>query len=364
MAASSTLKYTIGYLSALKGASAVYSKNFELVWTNDDDFFGGLKLDFLTPFLPLREETLFSATVRGEKQVLSVSPVFKGKYAVNGYVFTLKDSYQVYRMTEKTELSGYISGISGRYRENIARLKELNDSAKTDIMLKKASFDPEKIVSEQGRCISALANDMEVNKLIFIKEKNETNCNITDLLNIICSQLGDYYKGIQRKVTVQIDDKSYFNTLDFNILSVAILQTVKFHTCTSPLKSGINISGGYFEKGMYGITVKTKKNFSADDPGDALYEYYRGLAKKLFLFDLGGEFISEETDKYNITIAKFPIFKKNRGAMIALKSAGYLSEGFKPCHIVLKELVSREIEELELIKMETSKRKKLAKQDE
>ena len=364
MTTPSTLKYIIGYLSAIKGAAAVFDKNFELSWTNDEEFFGGLDIDFLKPYIPLREETLFSVTAHGEKQVLSVSPVFKGKFAVNGYVLTLKSSYQVYQMTEKTEMSAYMSSINRRSRENVAKLRELNEKEKTDILLKKTPADPEKAVAEQGRYISALANDIEIDKLIFINEKNETNCNVTDLLNILCGQLREYYKSIQRKITVQIDDRNYFNTLDFNILSAALLLIVRHHTCTSPLKSGTNISGGYSEKGMYSVAVKTKKADPSETAGDNMSEYYRSLAKKIFLFDFNGEFSEEETEKYRITVAKFPVFKKNRGAMIALKTAGYLSEDFKPCHIVLKEPVGREIERLQLIKMEASKRKKLAKQDD
>ncbi|MCM1299286.1 MAG: hypothetical protein NC203_04080 [Firmicutes bacterium] len=364
MAASSTLKFTIEYLSSVQGISAVFSKGFQLEWSNDAEYFGSLKLDFLQPFLPLKGEAFFPVTAHGEKQVLSITPLFKGKYAISGYIFVLKNSYQVYQMAAKTKLSEYMNYINSRCLGNAEKLRELNDKIKTDLLLKKAPEELEKTVTEQGRYISALANDIEISKLIFIDEKNETNCNITDLVNILCNQLKEYYKSNQRRVTAQIDDKGYFNTLDFNILSLAVLQIVKFHTCTSPLKSGINISGGYFEKGMYGITVKTKKLPEGEAASDGMWEYYRSLAKKVFLYDFNGEFICDETDKYNITLAKFPVFKKNRGAIVALKHAGYLSDGFRPCTVVLKELVAGEIERLEMIKMEASKEKKLAMQDD
>lgn len=360
----SNFKPIIGYLTALKNSSAIYGKNFELIWTNDSEFFDGLNIDFVKSNSPIREETLFSVTAHGEKQALSVSPITKGKYSASGYVFILKNSYQIYKMAEKTEMPEFINKIGSHYRENTEKLKELNEKAKADILLKKSPAQAERSISDQGRYISVLANELEIGKLIFIEKKEETNCNITTLLNILCNQLSEYYKCIQRKITLQIEDKSYFNTFDYNILSLGILQIVKYHTCTSPLRSSINISSGFFDKGMYAVTVKSKKCGESEEADDGLSGYYRSLAKKIFLFDFKGEFSAEDTDKHNITTAKFPIFKKNRGAMVALNTAGYLSEDFKPCNIVLKEQVGREIEKLEHIKMESATQKKLAMQED
>lgn len=360
----SNFKPIIGYLTALKNSSAIYNKNFELLWTNDNDFFGGFNLDDVKSSLPMREETLFSVMAGGERQALSVSPIFKGKYAASGYVFILKSGYQIYKMAEKTDIPLFADKLGNHLRDNTEKLRELNEKAKADILLKKSLSQAEASVGEQGRYISMLANEMEIDKLVFIKEKNNTSCNITALLNVLFNQLSDYYKCIQRKITFQLADKGFYNSFDYNILSAALLQVVKYHTCTSPLKSGIAISGEFYDKGLYQVTFKSKKCREGEENDEGLSEYYLALAKKIFLFDFEGDFLAEKSDKYCITTAKFPVFKKNRGALVALSRAGYLGEDFKPCNIVLKEQVSKEIRLLEQIKMETATKKKLAQQED
>ncbi len=364
MAPTQLIKSLPGFLSSVGGISAIYDEHLNIFWTDSSKFFDNYDVGDLKEKLPIKEEILSSMVVNGEKMAFVITPIYKSKYAVIGYVFRLVTAAELYPLANKCVISDYAGEIGENYSRDIEKIKELNEKLKADISLKNNEALLQKVLAEQERYISSLCSEIENNKLLFVKEKNNRNCNITDLVNILCNQLSNYYKGIQRKIVTQIDKKKYFKSFDYGIYAIAFMTLIKYHTLTCPLKGGINISGGYFEKGMYGVTIKTKKNLRLSGEELKRYEYCRDFAKKIFVYDLDGQFGTDETDKYLISIAKVPVFKKNRGNILELSSADYLSENFKPCQAVLKEQVYREIEELELLKMEASKQKKLAKQND
>lgn len=362
MAPSQLIKSLPGFLASKGGISAIYDEHLNIYWADESNFFQNYDVEDLKQKLPIKEEILSSMVVNGEKMAFVITPIYKSKYAVVGYVFKLVTAAELYPLASKCLISDYTGEISENYSRAIEKIKKLNEKLKASVSLKNNGIALNKYLDEQERYISSLCSQIENNKLLFVKDKNNRNCNITDLVNILCKQLSDYYKGIQRKIVTQIDTKKYFKSFDYGIYAIAFMTLIKFHTLTCPLKGGINITGGYFEKGMYGVTIKTKKNLQLSDEEMKRHEYFRYLAKKIFVFDLDGQFSTDETDKYLISVAKVPALKKNRGNIIELNSADYLSENFKPCQAVLREQVYKEIEELELLKMEASKQKKLAKQ--
>ena len=358
---SSVLKGLTSYLSSLDGISAVYDKDFKLQWTNCGEFFNELDVSEIK-LERSNKETHYKAEYRNETALLTVTPLIKGIRTVYGYTVTVKTTYQVFKMISNTSAADHVNLF---LKESKARFEEL------EMLNKKLSeknndegiAENSDLADSRDRLLRSMETDIDNFSDTLFPEKRVSgaNCNVSRLLLSVCDDVTECLKGVKRKVSVEVTDVKCYRCIDHKLLSAAAADLLKYHMILSPLKSSVSLQVIFEKNGDLKAVVKSKSGKEDLTESDRLAsEFNRNLAEKIIRYDCGGTFISVDDGKSITSEFKLPVALKNKGPELNSKNSPYIIDGYKPVRPMLKKIIESEIEQLEEIKMETAKRKKIS----
>ena len=357
----SVLKGLTSYLSSLDGISAVYDKNFKLQWTNCEEFFNELDISEIKADKP-NKETHYKTAYRKETALLTVVPLIKGVHTFDGCTVTVKTTYQVFKMISNTSAADHVNLCLA---ESQAMLEELDMINKK---LSEKNLDSEKpenadLADSRDRIMSAIETDIDncFKTLFPEKEETNTNCNVSRLLLSVCEDTKECLKGISRKVSANVTDVKCYRLIDHKLLSAGVANLLKCHLKLSPLKSPVSVQVICEKDRFLKTIIKTKSRRKDLTDSDILAcEFSRNLAEKIIRDDCGGKFSFVDNEKSIISEFKLPVTLKRKGPDLNAKNAPYIIDGYKPVRDMLKKVMETEIEQLEEIKMETAKKKKIS----
>ena len=342
------------YLSSLDGISAVYDKQFKLQWTNCMDFFNSLDVSEIKADRP-DKETHYKVKYLGETALMAVTPLYKSVRTIDAYTVTVKTTYQVFKMVSRTSAADHVNMFLKENETRIGELTKLNEkmseNGKTAELLK-----------SQNRILSAMETEMaNYSESLFPKKiTSNANCNVSRLLLAICEDTAECLKGIKRKLTVETTDRNCYRMIDHKLLTAGVANLLSCHLNLSPLKSGINVQIFCGKDGVFRAVIKSKSGREELTDSDKLRcELNRNIAEKIIRDDCGGEFSFADNGKTVTSEFTLPVMLKNKRATLNAKNAPYTVPGCKLVRHLLKKTMEAEIEKLEEIKMEASKKKKL-----
>lgn len=357
MISAPNLKFMKSFLSGSEGISAIYDENLVLRWSDCEEYFEKLNIsDILSN--EILSETHFSVPYGGSSATLTVTPIFKSKRIIDAYAVTVKNAYKIYKILD----------FSPVRRHAVMEFEEISEQTDTLMKMNKVLLDMTEIQRErdilnsQSRILSSVKTDMDsLSRAFFAKEEEITlNCNISFLFNAICRDAETYFKDIKRKLLTDLDTKYYYLKINYELFSVAIANIFIYHLNLSPLKSALQASSACDGEKLFKITVKSKYDDSELSDSDGIHcDFRKTMAEKIIKMYCLGDFKCARDDKNLVTEINMPIYLKNRGAMLSVTNSAYLSPDYKPMQKLMKKTVESEIERLEEIKMETSKRKRL-----
>lgn len=357
MISAPNLKSLTYYLSSVDGISAVYDEKFVLQWTNCDEFFCDLDVSKIK-VKGLTEETHFRIKYLDENALMTVTPLYRSIRTISAYTVTVKNTYQVFKMVSCTSAAEYVTMFLEDYRQKTAELIELN---KKISLLAKSGRESE-LISNQGRILSSINTDMgNYAESVFPKENPITlNCNVTILLSSICRDAEACLKDIKRRLTFEPDERLCYLKIDHNLFSAAFAALLNCHLNLSPLKSGIIVRSSCSEDKIFSVSIKSKSDREGISQREMMFcNFRRDLAEKIIRKDCGGTFSFMNDGKNAISEFSLSISLKNRGSMLTAKNSAYLNLDHKPIRHLLKKTMESEIEVLEEMKMEASKKKRL-----
>lgn len=356
MISAPTLKSFISFLANEDGASAVYDEKFVLRWRNDK-FFDTFDVSEIKA-MHLMYETHFKTVHKGESAVMTVTPIYKSKRVVDAYAINIKNVYHIYKMLGCTSASDYMPVLFDSYKQQTDKLIEVNRNLLDNARTRKEAD----ILDSQIRALTGINNDMEtLLKAAFAKkEPINVNCNVSLLTSIICKDASSCLSDVKRSLNVKVDDKNYYTKISYELFVIAAACILNYHMALSPLKSGISVVACCEKDKDFHITVKSKLNPEETDEYSEMYAAAkRTLAEKIIKNDCGGDYKYYYDDKTTVTEIKISVFLKNRGSMLTSRNSAYLDPDYKPVRAMLNKSVESEIEQLEELKMQASKKKKL-----
>lgn len=357
MISAPNLKSLTYYLSSADGISAIYDENFELQWTNCGEFFSELDILKIQAEAPT-EETHYRVNYFGENALMTVTPLYRSVRTVSAYTVTVRSSYQVFKMVSCTSAADHFTMLLEEYGQKTAEMIELNQ--KLSLLVKNGKAG--ELISSQNRILGSINTDMaDYSMAIFPKDRPVTlNCNIASLLSAVCKDAEVCLKDIKRKLTSDLEDRPCYLKIDHNLLSSAIAALLNYHLSISPLKSGISIRTSCAGDKLFRVVIKSKSDREGLSERDIMFcSFRRNLAEKIIRKDCGGTFSFTDDGKTAVSEFSLSVFLKNRGSMLTAKNSTYLNPNHKPVRHLLKKTMEAEIEMLEEIKMEASKRKRL-----
>ncbi|MCM1054877.1 MAG: hypothetical protein NC394_05060 [Bacteroides sp.] len=359
------------FLGSVEGRAALYDEEMNLLWTNFHEFFDGFDLKESNEETPIKNESVFTVSIDGVKEVLTVTPVYKSLRTISAYICIIRNSYEVYKMMSNTDISDFTDNMMKKNAEKLERAAELNADIGEAV---RGGEDPETIgdiVAEQKRLLVSMRNetmyciDTCYNKI----DRGEVNCNLSMMFSALCRDAEESFKDLGRKVNFESESRDYYILENSKPLVTAFLHLLRAHLLLSPLKTPVNIATYYepngYNNGNFCIMAKTKLT-PADKTEESVIttsRAYRELAKKVILFDYNGSFEYNDDDKTMQTIFKFPVLKKNRGPVLTTGNSWYLDEKKRILHAYMMDIIEQEIDSLEHAKMESAKKKKLAKHE-
>lgn len=337
------LKGLSAYLSSLDAVSAIYDENFNLVSTESKDFFEKLDIEAVRSPPPIKEETFYTVEADGEKMILSVTPIFKSKRIVTAYTFVVRTDYQLYKQTCAGTMPDYAALFLDRIKKGICDCSELNELAREGNGSKKILS----LLEAQQDVIDKLYSELSETRYSAFPSKSvnsRLNCNISALLETLCSDTAESLKEVKRKVNADIDTRNYYSKIDFNLFTAAFSNLLRYHIRYSPLKSPINIKSAVNSENLFELTVKTKvddKKFETRED-TMLAQYFRDFAYKIICYDFGGEFETDIDGDSIVSIVRLPVAKKNRGSLLTDKNSAYLGSDYKPMRTNLAQIIEDE----------------------
>lgn len=356
----SVLKGLTSYLSSLDGFSAVYDKNFKLQWTNCEEFFNDFDISIIKADNP-NGETHYKVSYQKEAALLTITPLIKKVRTFDGCTAVLRTTYQVFKMISNTSAADHVNLF---LMESQTRLEELEMINK---MLSKNNNDAEKsenadLADRRDRILSAIETDVKnFSNLFPEKTESSVNCNVSRLLLSVCEDTKECLKGVKRKVSAKVTDIKCYQLIDHRLLAAGVASLLKCHLKLSHLKASTTIQVICDKDGVLKTVIKTKPRKEDPAKSDRLAaEFSRNLAEKIIRDDCGGDFIFTDNEKSIISEFILPVSLKKKGPDLNAKNAPYIIDGYKPVRPMLKKVMESEIEQLEKIKMETAKKKKIS----
>ena len=344
----SVLKGVTTYLSSLNAKSAVYSDDLKLLWTSGDEFFKTVDTGFIKDALPIKEETHLSLTVDKVRFAVSVTPLYRSKRLVSGYVCVMRDSTEIYAMANSSAVSDHARLF----------LQDIQEKANRIISLDKVldGLIPE---NENKEKIQDILRDQCANSLrIFTAasasrailppaESSEdapaVNCHVSALISGLCTEASQCLVKTKRKLIKDIDMRNYYAKVDYRVFAVAFMSILRSHLYISPLKSSIQVSSR-FEDGNYIVTVSSE--LLPEDKMDPLQiarsMHDRELARKIVVSDCGGVLTFKEEKNTAVSEMTLPVIKKNRGASLNNANSEYLTGNYKPVRPFVDEITENE----------------------
>lgn len=359
------------FLSTANGRSAFYNEQMELIWTNYHEFFDNFDLKKISEEVQIKDEIELPAEINGGKAVLSITPAYKSLRIITAYVCVIKTSYEVYKLMAKTDIADFSNNMMDKTNEKLERLTELNDCIKEAVQGGENADSINDLLREQKRLLVSMRNETKycMDTCYNKTESTEVSCNLSMMFDALCKDAEQSFRDLGRKVNFEGESRDYYIVEDSKALVTAFLHLLRSHIIMSPLKSNLNISAYYEQNGNnsgnFCVSIKTKLNPVSKTAESDLTtaRAYRELAKKVVLYDYNGSFECDDDDKNMLSVIRFPVLKKNRGPMLTTSNSWYLNSGNRVLHTYMLDIIEREINELEQAKMETSRKKKLAKHD-
>lgn len=355
------------FLSSVEGRSALYDEDMNLIWTNFHEFFDKFDLKKTNEETPIRIESSFSADIDGSQAVLSITPVYKSLRTISAYVCVIRDSYEVYKLMNKTAIAAFTNNMMEKNAYKLERLAELNANIGEAVRGNESAEEINDLIMEQKRLLVSMRNEARycIDTCYNEVDSNEINCNLSMMFRSLCKDAEESFRDLGRKVSFTGESRDYYIIENSKALVTAFLHLLRSHLLLSPLKSPVNISTYYEANGNFCISVKTKLApiDKTDESVLTTSRAYRELAKKVVLFDYNGSFECSGDDKNMQTVFKFPVLKKNRGPVLTTSNSWYLNERNRILHTYMIDIIEQEIGELEHAKMESSRKKKLAKHE-
>lgn len=357
MISAPNLKSLIYYLSSADGISAVFDEKFVLQWTNCDEFFGELDVSRIKAEGPT-EETHYRTNYLGESALMTVTPLYRSVRTISAYTITVKNTYQVFKMVSCTSAADHVTMFLKEYEQKTGKLIELNEKISHLVKNGRAS----ELISNQNRILNSINTDMgNYAATVFPGDKSVTlNCNITSLLSSVCKDAETCLKDIKRKLTSELGERFCYLKIDHTLLSAAVAALLNCHLNLSPLKSGINIRASCSEDKFFRVVIKSKSDREGISEQEIMScNFSRGLAEKIIRNDCGGTFSFTNDGKNATSVFSLSVSLKNKGSLLNAKNSPYLNPEHKPVRHLLRKTIESEIELIEEIKMEASKRKRL-----
>lgn len=346
MLAQSLLKNLKSYLSSLNAMTAVYDEELTLQWTSCEGIFGTLDTKIIRDALPIKEEIPLPVTVEGVRHVMNVTPVYRSKRLVSGYVCVLRDSYELYRMIGSSAIADFGNMSLKDERDKLSRIIGINEEIAAMLDNGEITDKAYQLIKDQYKSAIRLYTEI-TSGMTLLHELTEdepvVNCNIPILLKGLCTEAAQCLVKTKRKLNKKLDNRNYYTKIDYRIFSAAFLSVFRSHLYISPLKSDISVATRY-EEGEYVITVKSEalpQNDIGRETGlKALQD--RELARKIVGADCGGSLSFTCDGKAAISVIRVPAAKKNRGAMLNDTNSGYLSGDYRPVRFFVDEITEKE----------------------
>ena len=353
---SSVLRGVTAYLSSLNARSAVYNDDLTLLWTSEDEFFKTIDTKFISDILPIKTEQHVSIVVDKSKYAVSITPLYRSKRLVCGYVCVLRDSNEIYIMANSSAVADYTRLF----------LQDIQEKANRILSISKVmeGLVPE---GENKEKLEGLIRDQYVQSLRIFTEASGTStivmptqstnsgfpvkCHVSMLISGLCTEASQCLVKTKRKLVKDIDMKNYYAKIDYKIFAVAFMSMFRSHLYISPLKSTIYVSTRY-EDSNYFITVKSellpeeKINFQQDLKSKQDME----LARKIVTSDCGGTLTFRTENNTAVSEIKMPVDRKNRGPLLKSSNSDYLTGSYKPVHPYIDEITEKEEQAIAAIK--------------
>lgn len=347
MLSSPILKGLNSYLASLDATAAVYDSSFKLAAAVNMDFFEQLDISAVKENPPSKGEKFYSLDVNGEKLILAVTPLFKSKRIVTAYTFVVRDEYQLYKQICVGASNDYFIALLDRMQDGLRKCCELNETALNQSGGKKLAA----VLEEQRNAIDELRSEIFETRLAAFPSSevnSRINCNVSALLSALCSDTAECLQDIKRKVSAEIDEKSYYSNIDFNLFTVAFTNLIRYHLQCSPLKSTVSIKSELNSDNFLEIMIKTKSDAKRIESGtDAvLAKYFRDFANRIIRSNFDGEYDHKQEGNMTVSIVRLYVSKKNRGSLLTGKNSAYLSDDYKPMRSSLARVINSEKDEM------------------
>ena len=331
------------YIKSTGCKGAIYDEEMKLLWTNYPKYFDNFDLKTQCGERPLTSDSSFSLELDVGQAVLGITPVYKSSRIISAYVCIIRESYDIFKMINKTVISDFSDNIMQKSCDRLQKLAELNSAIGESVMELGSLCEPDgpeklnnvfkeldKLIEKQKEMLSAMKNETEVYiDTCFIEQSDEDlYCNITLLLSAACAHVAESFKEIGRKVKFTVEDKKRYIPSEGRSLLLGFLHLLRAHVVLSPHGSSVSITvsveSAAGNSDYLCVKIKTlllpgeeaEKSEEAKEAAERLLltsHAYRELAKKVVMYDYNGEFMCSDTKKYMQTIFKIPVGKKNRG---------------------------------------------------
>ena len=348
MVTPSVLKTLKGYLSSLNARSAVYSDELTLEWTNCEELFGALDTKVISDAFPIKEEMPISVTLGDVKYVMNVTPLYRSKRLVSGYVCVLRDSFELYRMINGSAIADFSEQALKDGSEKLNRIISINKAVENILTNGKDTGRACELMKEQYKSVMRLYT--EVSSSIALTHTVSTdddvlpvNCNLSLLLKGLCTEAAQCLVKTKRKLIKKLDTKNYYARIDYKAFALAFMGAFRSHLYISPLQSDVEVSSVYNESN-YIITIRTKAlpENETDDADRLRSQKDLELARKIVGADCGGSLTFTSDGKTAVSVIRVPAGKKNRGRLLNSANSEYLTGSYRPARSFMDEITEKE----------------------
>lgn len=361
---------------------AVYNGEMKLLQTNYHQFFDNFDLTQLFDPSALASEGTFTVETNGVHAVLSVSPIYKSQRVIAAYICIIREAYDIYKMISKSVISDFSDNIMKKNGNRLETLAQLNRAVTDSLAQSKSSGAKKKLaelLQKQKKLIDAMKNETKFYLYTCFNDVEKMGCNISLLFSQACEHVSEYLRETGRRVNYTAEEKDYYIEPEGGPLLLGFMHLLRAHLILSPKKTSVSITALYEDSpvgsGTFTVKLKTKllskensdedltSNENIDEEPTSMentndeplsvenaddepppIEYadedlsfqedtyesllissraYRELAKKVVVYDYGGDFNCHDSKKYMQTIFKIPVGKKNRRAVFKSVSAKY-----------------------------------------
>lgn len=327
-------KNVIAFLEELSAKSAVYTPEFELLWSNAEDFYSIINLEKVKALMPIREETVVSVRTEKRSVAISVIPYYKSKRIINLYILITRDADDVYNLIDATGVNEIIKARFEKIKTEISNVERIAKHFRDRVAQRGGSPEDSQILAAQAKSITmATAITDQCMKMFAMPNKSineKVFCNLSALLDSLCDETDNCLRGVDRKCVFDLDSRSYYSKIHHRLFSLAFVNILSSVLMFSPYGSTIKISSE-FEGGLYSVSIESMRvstrNFSKDEINAFIFsrDMARNITKKCC--DAEVDFL----DKGDVTIATFKVeaVKKNRGIVLNVRNSEYLSERYR-----------------------------------